>query len=645
MLRFLGKILVGLIYAAIPIVGWYFLAQSFKRLKSGEIATIQDYVGNVAVIDKPGIYFEPIFGSIFSKTFSITASFIDFGAIKRVFVKANHQGVKMNEQGEYIALTPGYNIIEANELFQEKWLIDSTQEHYLLGNIHHVTIKAGEVGYAIDNDTGAIELLHEGKHALAANKKFGEKSQLKKDIIDFPGLIIVRIREGFLGVKTNKQGVFEVLEPGIHIIDVAKKETFDSVKGIQDIRQDDFVLGNTRYVRILNGELGESYIDGIFNLLKPGLHKLPANHLFVKKVPVNSDVVDLGALKIITVKDGQVAVINTTDGVATKGPGKYEIKQQEGNYFNTILTTSLQGLTLDPLNVICSDQIEMTAKSMVMYTINEPLKTVGLGMNEILSILKDYSDGILRSILSRFNSSDISPPLHEDVTHNSAERADKLKKIHDDFVSSLNEKAENWGLSVTDLQITEILPTDPKYLATLQSIGIQQVEFFAQKNIADSEAEIAKIKATAEKSMVIAAENERNAELIKADTQAQVIKMATDAEALRMTTLAQAEASSIGMISTANNKRIAQLNNAMKHADPIAKQIMLTEAQGKITTEIMKHVKNPVFVQPELGNTTVYSKDAEGGLTLFSTAKGKHQNGNSFATEVMALNLLDNRSK
>lgn len=636
MLRFLGKLVLATFYAAIPIVGWYFLAKSFKRVKAGSISVVQNFSGSVEILDKPGIYFRPFPGDNFGKTFLQTEPYIDFGSIKRVFVKANQAAVKMDEQGVYKELQPGYNIINPNETYFSDWLVDSTKEDYTLGQTRYVTIQAGRVGYAIDNKDGSFHLLNAGKHVLPAHMSFGGSASLDNDVIDFNSYKIVRIKQGFLGVKINSEGYYEVLPPGIHAINVAKNETFDPKTGIQNVGEDDFTLGDTRYVRIRNGELGESYNEGKFVLLEPGEHKLSPKHIFVKKASINDNIVNLGALKIVTVKEGQVAIINTKNGISTQGPGKYHVKQEEGDNFDSIITTSLQGLTLDPLNVICSDQIEMTAKSMVMYEVKSPLKTVGLGIDTILRTLKEYADGILRSILSRFNSNDLSPPIHQDNDHNSEKRAEKLKEVHDNFVKSLNEKAENWGLAVTDLQITEILPTNKEYLTTLQSIGTQQVKFEAQKQIAASEAQIAKIKAEAEKSMVIAAENEQSADLIKAKTKAQTMAIAAEADAQRTTMEAQAEAKKIQLIAAANNERIVMLNKAMASASLATQKIMLIEAEGKVTATVMANVKDPIFIQPDLGHTHRVMRDSK-GLTLFSSHQGPNEGKNNLATDLLIL--------
>ncbi len=574
---------MGLFYSIIPFYGWYLLYQSFKRVKSDEIALFQDAVGNTELLES-GIYFRPFPGDEFTESYSKASPYIDFGPMQRVRINQGQVAFKTLPNGALQELQPGIHIINVagNETFSSQ-NIRSNQEDYL----------------------------------------------------DFGAKKIVRIRPGKLGVKTDSDGKYVELQPGLHIIDSAMGETFDVKTGIQDIGQDDFTLGNHRYITIRNGELGESYKEGIFVLLEAGRHKLPANHRFIKKVPVDSDVIDLGALKIVTVKEGQVAVINTPEGVVVKGPGKHEIKQSEGNYFNAILTTSPQGVNLPTLTVMCSDQIEMRAESMLTFKVDEPLKTVGLGIERIIQYLKSIADGTLRTILSRFSSTDIAPSLHTDEDHHTTKRNEKLTQLHDECVEKLDEKAKEWGLHVTDLQITEILPADDEYLKTIRNLGSQQSTAEANRRIAENEANIAQIKAKAEESKVIAAEIERREAKVKAETEALTITIQAEAQARQVEIQARAQANATQITSDADAARIKKLSDAAKDASPITQKVMLLEAQG----EILKQVKNPVFVQPGLGETSIFSKDKDQGVTFFTTKK----DGQSSLVDALLLSSSSNK--
>ena len=493
-------------------------------------------------------------------------------------------------------------------------------------------VSPGEIS-TIQYLNGNVELIEKGLYFEPfPGDRFGKTYNKDADYIDFGPLKRIRVREGQLGVKTNTEGLYEELKCGIHIIDSTKNETFDPLDGIQDINKDDFKLGSNRYITVRNGELGESYKKGVFELLKPGRHTLESGHLFIKKVSVENDTVDLGAYKIITVKEGQVAFVNTPKGVQTMAPGKHEVKQEDGHFFDRIITTGAQGVDLPVLTVMCSDQIEMKAKSMLIFSVEDPLKTVGLGLNAIVDVLKKFADGTLRTILSRFSSFDISPSLHTDDDHHSQKRTDKLTQIHDDLVSVLNEKAAIWGLRVSDLQITEILPADEAYHQAIRKIGTQQSTASIAKMVAENEAAIAKINAEAEESRLIAARIEQQEAVIRAETDASTKKINADADAEQEITRARGTAEAKKIISQADAARISTLNAATHDATETTRMILGSEAYG----EMLKNVTNPVFVQPSLGDTSIFSKDQR-GLTLFSTRKDS-----SIVQDAAVLQLVSN---
>ncbi len=503
------KYVLGAVYLAIPVIGWLALAKSIRRVQSDELCLVQSNDGTTELIEE-GLHFRPYPFDTFGEIFNKSLDYIDFGPFKRVRVDANQIAYKTNSNGTLIRLNPGIHIIDVsnNERFNpatDIQPITNPDSHF--GSLRIVRVRGDQIGYKTDANSRLIRL-DQGVHEIniAAGEVLNGVKNIADDYIDFGPIKLVRIKEGYLGVKTDAAGNFVELHPGIHEIKTYDNETFDQTNGLQHIGHDDFRLGNKRYVTIRNGELGESYQKGIFCLLEPGRHVLPADHIFVKKVSIQNDVVDLGAYKIITVKEGQVAVINTQIGVITKGPGKHEIKQEEGNFFNAIITTSPQGVVLPPLTVMCSDQIEMQAESMLVYRVEEPLKTVGLGISSIINFLKTFADGTLRTILSRFSSADIAPSLHTDEAHHSSKRTEKLSQIHDDLVNALDEKAKDWGLRISDLQITKILPADGVYHETIRQLGTQQSTAEANRRIAENKAAIAQIDANAGQARVITAE-------------------------------------------------------------------------------------------------------------------------------------------
>ena len=76
--------------------------------------------------------------------------------------------------------------------------------------------------------------------------------------------------------------------------------------------------------------------------------------------------------------------------------------------------------------------------------------------------------------------------------------------------------------------------------------------------------------------------------------------------------------------------RIKKLSDAAIGASPITQKIMQLEAEAKIIAS----VPNPVFVQPGLGDTSIYGRDESNRLTMFST---KRDQGASAIIDVLNL--------
>lgn len=491
-------------------------------------------------------------------------------------------------------------------------------------------VQSGEVSI-VKNINGTFEILNQGFYFRPfPGDHFGKNYPVSEDYIDLGPVKRVRIKEGEQGV-INCHGNYKIINAGVHYIDATRGEIFDFKKDVQKINSLDYQLGAQRYITILNGELGESYRKGQFVLLEPGKHILPPEHIFVKKVSVANDIVDLGALKIVTVKQGQVAIINGPDGNIIKLPGKHYINQEDGFFFDKLLTVSPQVLKLEPLVVMCADKIDMKAEAVLLYEIKEPLKTVGSGVARVVVDLKEYAEGTLRSILRRFSSSDIAQTLHQDENHSSHEREKKLGEIHNDFVGQLDARASGWGIKINDLQFTHILPADENYHATIRDLGVRQSTADANKTLAESEATVANIRATAEQAKVIAAEIEQKEAVVKANTELQTKKILAEAEYQQTMQKARAQADGIKLVAEAEVKRFTQLGQA---ADGLKSEVACQLALLNKQNDILQNVKNPVFIQPQLGQTSVWSRDQN--RTTFFTTKQKKE-GATDVTEYLAL--------
>lgn len=518
----LGRGALGVAYLSIPVLGWYWLAKSFHRLNPEEISSIRNFSGKTEIIEKPGLYFRPFPGDEFGKKFNKTKPFIDFGALKRIFIRQGEKGVKTDAEGKNIILNEGYHLI-------------ATQD--------------GEI--------------------------------------------------------------------------------FDETTGIQSINQDDYTLGDRRFVTIHQDELGAVFhpqkklnlagneeSKGEFVLLQPGLHEIQLPSRFEKKAKINQDIVDLGAITILTVKPGEVAFIRAKEKIKLLEEGVHTIEQMKGESYLNKINTGQQGVDIPSLKVLCSDRIEMQADSILVYEITDPLQTLSLGLEKIVPLLQKIAEGTLRTILSKFSSSDIAPSLHTDEEHDSNKRNQKLSELHDECVKELNKHTNQWGIKVNELQIVEILPADEEYLKAIRNLGNNQATAESDRKLAEIKASIAKIEAEAEQSRVVAAKIEQEEALVRADTKAQEKGLEVRAETNKILAVAEANAQAVEIEAGAEAKRIGLMNDATRDAPPIVHDLMRIKAHGNAQSEMLERAQNPILAWPN-GDSTVFVSSQTGNMHQF----------------------------
>lgn len=397
-------------------------------------------------------------------------------------------------------------------------------------------------------------------------ESFGKTFSNTLNYINFGALIRVRILPGQVGVKVDTNNKYVMLTSGEHIIDSSAGELFDEKTGFQNPSSANYVLGTQ---------------------------------------------------ETVTITEDQIALIDTPAGVEiVKQPGKHTFDREEKRSLREIINTGSQVLPLPPLTVQCIDRINMKAEAMLTYKVTTPVKTISLGMATIIANLKKLGDATLRTILSQHTSADIAPSPHDTEFHNGSTRITTLKGIHDQFLKDLAAKAADWGIEISDLVITEILPSDPDYQKTIQTLGVKQATAEAEQTLQETQAKIDAIKAKAEQSRVIAAEKERDEAIIRTETSAKSLLALAQAESEALEIKSKAEAERIKLLAAAKAEELRLLNDATKDATDLTKEL----ARLQVQRDTYKDIKAPVFIpQPELGQVRVYTRENGQHSTMFTS--------------------------
>lgn len=498
-------------------------------------------------------------------------------------------------------------------------------------------VNPGEISILTQLD-GNFEILEPGFYFRPGiGDRFGESKSINDDFIDLGPVKRVRIRTFQKGVK-NVNGRYEILEPGIHFVDSRKGEIIDKDKDIVNINSTNYRLGEKHYVVIRNGEIGESYNKGKLVPLQPGDYELPPGHIFVAPHNTNQDIIRLGeAMVIVTVKEGQVAIINGKKGVEMLGPGKHAIKQEEGNFFQDIISTIPQVINLPDMTVTCADLMAVNAKSVLMFQIKDPLKIVGRGLKQVETDLQLYAEGTLRDILRshKFNELSLPPSLKKDDP--SQDRAKLLREIHEKFVADLTVKVAQWGIEIIDLNFTQLMPADKDLHKQICDAGKKQVEQENEKVLAQRRKEIAEINATAEEARVTAADIEKREAKVRAETDVQTAELKAEAAYKLEVRAAEAKAEAINKIASAECTRLTKLGQvADGFKSEIAKQLALLERKG----DVLKNIKGAIFVQPDLGETHFWNQEGN-STTFFRTHSNERKTQSSNIADWLALETAD----
>lgn len=441
-------------------------------------------------------------------------------------------------------------------------------------------VKPGQV--SVVNTWSSAEILKPGIYFYPFPwESFGATFSNAQNYINFGSLIRVRVLPGQVGVKRTKENTYDILQPGEYMIQPSLGELFDEATGFQNPSSASYTLGTEHTVTITNG---------------------------------------------------QVAVIDTPEGIQIiDTPGKHKFNKSDNIALREVINTGSQVLTLPSLTVQCTDRINMRTEAMLTYKVMEPGKTLSLGMPTIIENLKKLGDGALRTILSQHSSTDIAPSPHNTEYHKGKERISALKEIHDQFLKDLDAKAQEWGIKISDLVITEILPSDLEYQKTIQGLGVKQATAEAQKSLEETQAAVAAIKAKAEQSRIIAAGKEQEEAMIRAKTDADTLLLGAEAQKRATLLKAEGEAGSIEILAKAKAAELDMLNAATKEATPLTTLLAGLKAQG----HVLENIKTPVYIpQPELGNIRHFS-GPNGHHTLFAsgvTATGNNTALNDFLT-------------
>ena len=272
------------------------------------------------------------------------------------------------------------------------------------------------------------------------------------------------IQEGQLGLAMMNQTP-QFLAPGRHTLWLP----FNRLIDIANITDKVITLGNIQIVTINQGELGLSRRNGETILLDPGRYILTAPHIFEKSTAANSQYIELGTYRRITVPAGYVAVAfdigkqiiirpeDTESGPFETNSPTFLFDQRTG--FQSV---QLQVRELDELKVNTRDGITITAKGLITYRIHDA-RTAFMTIQDIHGAVKRAAEATLTSLFLNALIDEIAPPVPEKIvegvftTAKPTSESDNFNKhIRDAFLHDFSNKVNQWGIELQDLNIEKL---------------------------------------------------------------------------------------------------------------------------------------------------------------------------------------------
>lgn len=335
------------------------------------------------------------------------------------------------------------------------------------------------------------------------------------------------IQDGQLGLAMLNQTP-KFLAPGRYTFWLP----FNHLIGVVNITDKLITLGNIQIVTINQGELGLSRRNGETILLDPGRYILTAPHIFEKSTAANSQYIELGTYRRITVPAGYVAVAfdigkqiiirpeDTETGPFETNSPTFLFDQRTG--FQSV---QLQVRELDELKVNTRDGVTITAKGLITYRIHDA-RTAFMTIQDIHGAVKRAAEATLTSLFLNASIDEIAPPVPEKkvdgvfTTAKPTSDAENFNKhIRDAFLHDFSHKVNQWGIELQDLNI-EKLEFDNSVKDLLRKRAQAHVETATSLSNMRSQTDIAMQQA----------ERQKQQAQIQAEADAFVIRTKADAE-------------------------------------------------------------------------------------------------------------------
>jgi regulator of protease activity HflC (stomatin/prohibitin superfamily) len=315
-------------------------------------------------------------------------------------------------------------------------------------------------------------------------------------------------------------------------------------------------VGPITIVRIPQGSLGFAMANAQPEVLLPGVHaRNNANWRFDSIKSIDSEVIEFGPLKFLTVKSGVVRVCYLGGRVFIYPEGRYAIN--EGTFvISSALNTQQQNIRFDKHPVLLDGGISMLVEGLLTYqVVNVELLIKQLGDRDLLRAITDVSKAELSRVFSAIHLEQLSSAQsHPGAAaargiqegNNSAalggvprkENKEGEDENHDaqrsvicaHVVEFIGPITGAWGVKVLNFQLESIKLADASYAREYEQASLAMAKAKANLRAVKAENEIVLNKANAQaQALRIEAEGRKSAVVIQASGEAEARKIEANA--------------------------------------------------------------------------------------------------------------------
>jgi len=393
--------------------------------------------------------------------------------------------------------------------------------------------------------------------------------------------------------------------------------SWDNIYSISD---DKIQSGPMSIIRVPAGQIGLAYNNFEVELLLPGVHaKNEASFKFENCVKLDQEYINIGPIKIFTVKSGTARVCFDSGKVTIFNEGRYAVNS------NTFLVANLvnvqqQNFKLNKHLVLLDGGVSMTVEGLLTFQVANVEKLIyQLGEDNLMRAIEDVTKAELARVFAALHFEQISSPAGSDDTNatpsgnpGAAVGANNIRvKICKKVVEYIAPIVSAWGVNIISFQLESTSLADAKYAAEYEQASLQTANA---------------------KSNLRAQENQNKIMLQSAQAQADSVRIQAEGNKQRLLVQAQAEAEGVKI------KAAAAVEAAKSQAQAMVIQAKANAAQRIVEAEsrndAAQTMVNPYARTLAMSNQTVMFADVlKANVLTVSDGVGAQLLSSQFAVE------------